>query len=157
MSTETFPLSAPKAVHHNVLEARLVEIAVAREEGRLASTGAFVAETGVHTGRSPQDKFVIRDADTEKEMWWDNNKSITRAQFDVLYKDFMTHVKTREMFVQDLHACAEPGHQLKTRVFTEYAWHSLFIRNMLRSRRTPHAMACVRKRSSHAISPTSSC
>jgi phosphoenolpyruvate carboxykinase (ATP) len=132
MSTETFPLSAPGTVHHNLLEARLVELAIIRQEGRLASTGAFVAETGVHTGRSPQDKFVIRDADTEKEVWWDNNKSITRAQFDVLYKDFMAHVKTREMFVQDLYACAESGHQLKTRVFTEYAWHSLFIRNMLR-------------------------
>jgi phosphoenolpyruvate carboxykinase (ATP) len=132
MSKETFPLSAPGSVHHNVLEAPLVEISIARNEGRLASTGAFVAETGVHTGRSPNDKFVIRDADTEHQMWWDNNKSITRAQFDTLYNDFLAHVKTREMFVQDLYAGAELGHQLKTRVFTEYAWHSLFIRNMLR-------------------------
>ena len=132
MTTETFPLTAPGTVHHNVLEARLVELAIARAEGRLASTGAFVAETGVHTGRSPQDKFVIRDADTENEMWWDNNKSITRAQFDLLYKDMTAHVKSREMFVQDLYAGAEAGHQLKTRVFTEFAWHSLFIRNMLR-------------------------
>jgi phosphoenolpyruvate carboxykinase (ATP) len=140
MSTETFSLTAPGTVHHNVLEAQLVELAIARREGRLASTGAFVAETGVHTGRSPNDKFVIRDADTEKEMWWDNNKSITREQFSVLYKDMLAHVKTREMFVQDLYAGAELGHQLKTRVFTEYAWHSLFIRNMLRR---PHASELV--------------
>jgi phosphoenolpyruvate carboxykinase (ATP) len=132
MTKETFPLSAPKAIHHNVLETQLVEMALARKEGQLASTGAFVAETGVHTGRSPQDKFVIRDADTEKEVWWDNNKSITRAQFDTLYQDFLAHVKTREMFVQDLYAGAEAGQRLNTRIFSEYAWHSLFIRHMLR-------------------------
>ncbi len=80
--SETFPLSQPAKVHRNLREAELIEMAIKRGEGRLASTGAFVARTGVHTGRSPNDKFTIRDADTEKTIWWDNNKSITRVQFD---------------------------------------------------------------------------
>jgi phosphoenolpyruvate carboxykinase (ATP) len=131
-SSETFPLSRPGKVHHNLFEAELLEMAVKRGEGRLAATGAFVAQTGVHTGRSPNDKFTIRDADTESQIWWDNNKSITRAQFDLLLEDFMAHVKSREMFVQDLYAGADSNHRLKTRIFTEFAWHSVFIRHMLR-------------------------
>ena len=130
--SETFALNLPAKVHHNLLEAELVEMAVKRGEGRLAATGAFVAQTGVHTGRSPNDKFMIRDGETETQVWWDNNKSITRAQFDLLLQDFTAHVTSREMFVQDLYAGADAQHRLKTRIFTEYAWHSVFIRHMLR-------------------------
>jgi phosphoenolpyruvate carboxykinase (ATP) len=132
MTTESFPLSAAKKVHHNLLETPLIERAVALGEGRFASTGAFTAQTGVHTGRSPQDKFTVRDASTEKEIWWDNNKSMSPAQFDVLYADFLAHAKTRELYVQDLMAGADAKQELKARIFTEYAWHSLFIRHMLR-------------------------
>ncbi len=132
MTKDTFPLTAPAKIHHNMLETELVEAALARKEGRLASTGAFVAETGVHTGRSPTDKFTVRDATTETKIWWDNNKSMTPAAFDLLYADFLAHAKTREMFVQDLFAGADKTFQLKTRVFTEFAWHSLFIRHLLR-------------------------
>jgi phosphoenolpyruvate carboxykinase (ATP) len=131
-TSETFPLSQPAKIHRNLREAELIELAILRGEGHLASTGAFVARTGVHTGRSPNDKFTIRDADTEKTIWWDNNKSITRAQFDTLLQDFMAHVEGREMFVQDLYAGADKNHRLNTRIFTEYAWHSVFIRHMLR-------------------------
>jgi phosphoenolpyruvate carboxykinase (ATP) len=132
MTSESFPLSAAKKVHHNLLETPLIERAIANGEGRFASTGAFTAQTGVHTGRSPQDKFTVRDATTEKEMWWDNNKPMTPEHFDVLYQDFLAHAKTRELYVQDLLAGAEARQELKARIFTEYAWHSLFIRHMLR-------------------------
>ena len=129
---EAFPLSAAKKVHHNLLETPLIERAITNGEGHFASTGAFVAHTGVHTGRSPQDKFTVRDNNTENQIWWDNNKPLSSAQFDVLYADFVAHAKSRELYVQDLLGGADTGQQLKTRVFTEYAWHSLFIRHMLR-------------------------
>ncbi len=132
MTSESFPLSAAKKVFHNMLETPLIERAIASGEGRFASTGAFTAQTGVHTGRSPQDKFTVRDATTEKEVWWDNNKAMTPEHFDILYKDFLEHAKTRELYVQDLLAGAEQRQELKARIFTEYAWHSLFIRHMLR-------------------------
>ena len=132
MIAESFPLSAAKKVHHNLLETPLIERAVALGEGRFASTGAFTAQTGVHTGRSPQDKFTVRDATTEKTIWWDNNKAMSPEHFDLLYKDFLAHAKTRELYVQDLLAGADPRQELKARIFTEYAWHSLFIRHMLR-------------------------
>ncbi len=132
MTSESFPLSAAKKIHHNLLETPLIERAIVNGEGRFASTGAFTAQTGIHTGRSPQDKFTVRDATTEKEIWWDNNKPMTPEHFDVLYKDFLDHVKTRELYVQDLLAGADARQELKARIFTEYAWHSLFIRHMLR-------------------------
>ena len=132
MTTELFPMGTPRLVHHNGTDVELIESAVRRGEGRFASTGALVVETGAHTGRSAQDKFTVRDALTENTVWWDNNKSITPEQFDRLYHDFLEHSRTRELFVQDLFAGADPRRRLNTRIFCEYAWHALFIRYLLR-------------------------
>ena len=103
-----------------------------RGEARFAASGALVVETGAHTGRSAQDKYTVRDATTEKAVWWDNNKPMSPEQFELLWADFRAHAKSREMFVQDLYAGADPAHRLNARVFVEYAWHALFIRNLLR-------------------------
>ena len=122
---------ALKAVHWNFEAPRLYEEALARTEGQLARGGAFVATTGSHTGRSPKDKFVVRDATTETEVWWENNGAITPEQFAVLHQDFLKHAEGKELFAQDLYGGADPAHRVKARVFTEFAWHSLFIRNLL--------------------------
>lgn len=127
-----FPLNAAGTIQHNMLETALIEAALRNGEGKLASTGAFVAETGQHTGRSPNDKFVVRDAETDGAIWWDNSKAMTTEQFDALLADFIAYAKDKELFVQDLFAGADTTHRLSTRVFTELAWHSLFIRHMLR-------------------------
>ena len=120
-----------KAVHWNFEAPRLYEEALTRKEGQLARGGAFVATTGSHTGRSPKDKFVVRDASTENEIWWDNNGAITPEQFETLRQDFLKHAEGKELFAQDLYGGADPAHRVKARVFTEFAWHSLFIRNLL--------------------------
>jgi phosphoenolpyruvate carboxykinase (ATP) len=132
MTNETFPLAAARKVNQNNSHLELIELAIRRGEGQFSSTGALVFQTGAHTGRSAQDKFTVRDDTTEKAVWWDNNKAISAEQFDLIYADFLEHAKTRELFVQDLYAGADPGHRLNTRVFTEYAWHGLFIRWLLR-------------------------
>ena len=132
MANEPFSLSVPGKVIQNLGHIELLEHAVRKGEGRLASTGAFVVETGTHTGRSAQDKFTVRNDATEKQIWWDNNKSITQAQFDVLYADFQAHARARELYVQDLYAGADTGHRLQARIFTEFAWHAAFIRHLLR-------------------------
>ena len=69
---------------------------------------------------------------TEKAVWWDNNKPMAPEQFEVLWADFQAHAASRELFVQDLHAGADPAHRLNARIFIEYAWHALFIRHLLR-------------------------
>jgi phosphoenolpyruvate carboxykinase (ATP) len=132
MSIETLPLSLPRTVKHNTGNVELIELAISRNEGHFAAGGALAMETGVHTGRSVQDKFTVRDATTDKVVWWDNNKSMTPEQFEVLWADFQEHAASRELFVQDLFAGADPAHRLNARIFTEYAWHALFIRHLLR-------------------------
>jgi phosphoenolpyruvate carboxykinase (ATP) len=128
---DKFGFQGLEALHWNLTAPLLYEHAIAAREAELAYGGALAAETGAHTGRSPKDKFIVKDALTERNVWWDNNGSITPEQFDRLHQDFLTHAKGKELFCQDLYAGADPRHRLKTRVFSEYAWHSLFIRNLL--------------------------
>ena len=130
-SLATSGLKGYAAAYYNLPEAELVELAVSRKEARLTAHGAVVALTGQHTGRSAKDKFVVRDANTEPHVWWDNNKPMDRSAFDRLYEDFQAHIKGKELYVQDLVGGADTSLALKTRVVTELAWHSLFIRNLL--------------------------
>ena len=120
------------AIHWNLPEPALYEHAIRRSEAVLSEGGALAADTGQHTGRSPKDKFVVLDAMTEKTVWWDNNGKLSQDQFKTLFDDFIAHAKGKELFAQDLYGGADPAYRIKTRVFTEYAWHSLFIRTLLR-------------------------
>jgi len=128
---EAIGLTDLAAVHWNLEAPRLYEEALQRGEAGLARGGALVATTGSHTGRSPKDKVVVRDASTENEIWWDNNGSITPDQFATLLDDFRAHARGKELFAQDLFGGADPAHRVRARVYTEFAWHSLFIRNLL--------------------------
>ncbi len=119
------------AVNRNGSTAELYEHVICRGSGRIAETGALVVETGQHTGRSPNDKFIVRDASTEKPIWWDNAKPMSPAQFETLRQDFTAFGQSRELYIQDLYAGAETGTRLKVRVYCEFAWHALFIRNLL--------------------------
>ena len=132
MTIQLFPLETSAKIRRNLLPAELVELAIKRGEGRLASTGAFVVETGQHTGRSAEDKYVVRDAETDAKIWWDNSKAMTEEQFDRLLADFIGFAKHKELFVQDLFAGADPRHRPNCRIVTEYSWHALFIRHLLR-------------------------
>lgn len=128
---EASGLAGLARVYWNLDAPRLAEESLRRGETQLAAGGALVADTGAHTGRSPKDKFTVRDATTESTVWWDNNGAIEPGHFDALLADFQAHAKGKELFAQDLHGGADHKHRVKARVFTEYAWHSLFIRNLL--------------------------
>ena len=128
---DSFGFRGLKAVYWNLAAAPLYEQSLARGESELARGGALCADTGSHTGRSPKDKFVVKDALTEKTVWWENNGAISSAQFETLLADFIKHAEGKELFAQDLYGGADPAHRVKARVYTEMAWHSLFIRNLL--------------------------
>ncbi|WP_274423488.1 phosphoenolpyruvate carboxykinase [Chelativorans sp. YIM 93263] len=130
-SIEDNGLTTRGTVYYNLSISRLYEEAIRRGEAGLSEHGAIVARTGTHTGRSPTDKFIVRDADTDNTIWWDNNKAVSPEQFETLYADFRRHAEELDLFVQDLVGGADPDNALPTRVITEYAWHSLFIRNLL--------------------------
>ncbi|MHB2167397.1 phosphoenolpyruvate carboxykinase [Alsobacter sp. R-9] len=128
---DAFGFKGLKRVFWNLQAPQLYEEALQRREARVAAGGALVAETGVHTGRSPKDKFVVRDALTADTVWWDNNGAMEPEKFDLLLSDMLAHAQGRDLFAQDLFGGADPANRVKVRVFTEYAWHSLFIRNLL--------------------------
>jgi phosphoenolpyruvate carboxykinase (ATP) len=132
---DKFGLTNLKAVNWNFGAPQLYEHALRVGEAELSSDGALCADTGDFTGRSPKDKYTVKDASTEN-MWWAGNQAITPEQFEALYVDFKKHAEGMELFAQDLYGGADPSFQIKTRVFTELAWHSLFIRTLLI--RPPH-------------------
>ena len=122
----------PKSIAKNWNEARLYEAAIAAGEGRIAAGGPLVVETGQHTGRSAKDKFTVRDASTENTVWWDNNAPLSPEHFDVLWQDFQEHLSGVDVYVQELFGGADLDHRLPVRIVNELAWHSLFIRHLLR-------------------------
>jgi phosphoenolpyruvate carboxykinase (ATP) len=129
---ETTGIEGAGEVHYNLNAAQLFEMSVKLGEGMVTDSGNLAVTTGKHTGRSAQDKFIVRDASTENNIWWDNNKAMTPNHFGALKADFLDHAKGRRLFVQDLYGGADPEHRIKVRVVTQFAWHALFIRYLLR-------------------------
>src|SRR3954471_24340265 len=120
-----------KAVNWNLSAPALYEEAVRRGEGQVAANGPLVVRTGQHTGRSASDKYTVRDASTESQVWWDNNMAMEPAQFDALYADMMAHAEGKELFAKDLFGGADLTHRISVRIVTEFAWHSLFVHQLL--------------------------
>ncbi|MGQ0766154.1 MAG: phosphoenolpyruvate carboxykinase (ATP) [Gemmatimonadota bacterium] len=125
-------LAATGTIHWNLVAPALFEAAVRRGEGTLADMGPFVAVTAPHTGRSPNDKFVVREADTEKDVDWGKvNQSIAEERFELLLADVRAYLNgLGDLFVQDLYCGAHPRHRLSVRYVTPNAWHAGFVRNM---------------------------
>src|SRR6478609_8968129 len=118
-------------VRWNLAEPTLYEYAISAGEASLVAGGALCAETGHHTGRSPKDKHTVVDDLTRDSVWWDGNRKMSKENFDNLLADFIKHAEGKKLFAQDLYGGADPKYRIKTRIFTELAWHSLFIRQLL--------------------------
>ncbi len=120
-----------RQAYWNLTTEALVEEAVFRNEGALVSGGPFVANTGKHTARSANDKFVVREADSEGNIWWGvYNRPFAVDKFETLYGRVLGFLQGRDVFVQDVYAGAEEAYRLPVRIVTELAWHSHFVRNM---------------------------
>jgi phosphoenolpyruvate carboxykinase (ATP) len=123
---------APRhAVHWNLVPPALYEHAARRGEGLIADGGAFRTVTTPHTGRSPNDKFVVREASSEGEVWWGwVNRPLAPEQFESLRAHVISHLNEQELFVRDLFAGADPDYRIGIRFVTPNAWHALFVYNM---------------------------
>src|SRR5215208_4207624 len=119
-------------VHWNLVAPELIQAAVRRGEGELADMGPFVAVTSPHTGRSPNDKFVVKEPSTEADVDWGKvNQPYSPSHFDVLLADLRAYLDQQpELFVQDLRCGADPSHRLSVRYVMPNAWHAAFVRNM---------------------------
>jgi phosphoenolpyruvate carboxykinase (ATP) len=128
---EHLGLAGAPAVHRNLSVASLYEHALRKGEGELGADGQFVVETGEHTGRSPKDKFFVREPGSETHIdWGETNKAIDSKTFDALLDRVSAFLSEREIYSLDTYVGADARYRLPVRVITQYAWHSLFARNL---------------------------
>ncbi len=120
-----------RLAYWNLTTEALVEEAIFRTEGALVLGGPFVANTGKHTARSANDKFVVRHTDSENNIWWGvYNRPFAADKFEVLYDRMLGFMQGKDVFVQDVYGGADEAYRLPVRIVTELAWHSHFVRNM---------------------------
>ncbi|MFP5342896.1 MAG: phosphoenolpyruvate carboxykinase (ATP) [Candidatus Limnocylindria bacterium] len=122
-----------RSVVANLPTAALVERAIRAGEGVIAAEGPLVVRTGSHTGRSPEDKFVVDEPSSRDRIWWGKvNRPISEAHYDRLRARLMDYCADRDLYSQDCLIGADPAHQRRLRVYTETAWASIFARNLFR-------------------------
>lgn len=118
-------------IFYNLSTAQLYERAIYRREGCLSHLGPLVVRTGQHTGRSPNDKFIVREASSEKNVWWGRvNTPIEEEKFNHLFDKMKAYIQNKDLYIQDCFAGADETYRLPIRIITETAWHNLFARNM---------------------------
>jgi len=128
---EGFGFGPVRSAAQNLTAAALFEEAIRRREGMAAAAGPLVVRTGKHTGRSPQDKFFVREPGSESRIdWGKSNQPIERAAFDALVARVDAYLSEKGLYVLDGFAGADPTYRLPIRVVTEYAWHNLFARHL---------------------------
>ena len=115
----------------NLSPGELIDISQRKEGTTRSSTGALVCDTGEFTGRSPKDKFIVKDTVTENDVWWGSvNSPFDPEKFDQLYIRMIRYFEGKEIFVRDCSACADWRYRMDLRVITEFAWSNLFAANM---------------------------
>jgi len=118
-------------IHRNLSTATLYEEVTRLGEGCISRSGALVVRTGAHTGRSPNDKFIVREPSSEKNIWWGKiNRAFGESNFSQLHNRLLAYLQGKDIFIQDCYAGADPKYQISVRVITETAWHSIFAKNM---------------------------
>jgi phosphoenolpyruvate carboxykinase (ATP) len=118
-------------VHWNLTAPALYEHALRHNEGQLASHGPLSVSTGEYTGRSPRDKFIVREPASEENVWWGPvNQPFDADRFDALHEKVAGYLSRQELFIQDLFVGADPEYRMPLRVVGQRAWHALFARTM---------------------------
>ncbi len=124
-------ISQCKEAHWNLTPAELIEQAILNQEGRITDTGALMCDTGKFTGRSPKDRFIVKDSKTADTVWWgDINIPMSEEHFDGLHKKMIAHLADKKIYIRDAFAGADKTYRLNLRVINTLAWHNLFCNNM---------------------------
>jgi len=118
-------------VHWNLSPDLLANISVDKGQATLTSTGAININTGEFTGRSPMDRFIVKDSITEESVWWgDINISFDNEKFNLLHGKILNYLDNKELYVRDVYACADKKHRMNIRIVNEYPWSNMFAYNM---------------------------
>ena len=118
-------------VHYQLTSEELANITLKKGQGKISSSGAIAINTGEFTGRSPKDRFIVKDNVTKDEVWWSEiNLPFDSDKFDVLYSKVTAYLSNKELFVRDSYACADQHYKLNIRVVNEYPWSNQFAYNM---------------------------
>ncbi len=130
-NSEILSLIAPNAVRHNLGPATLIEHAIKNNEAQLSLNGSLVADTGKFTGRSPKDRFVVKDALTQDLLdWGPVNQPVEPEKFETLYQDMCDYASNQDLYIQDLYVGRDELSHKPVRVITQLAWHNLFAQNL---------------------------
>jgi phosphoenolpyruvate carboxykinase (ATP) len=133
-----------KTAYWNLSTPALYEEAIKRNEGIISHLGPLVVRTGQYTGRSPNDKFVVKEPTSDGFVWWGKvNRPFKPERFDELHRRMASYLQGKDVFVQDCWAGADPKYRMPVRIVTQYAWHSLFARNLF-IQATPEELAVHR-------------
>ena len=118
-------------IHYQLSSEELHDITIEKDMGVLSSLGAIAVNTGEFTGRSPMDRFIVKDEITKEKVWWgDINIPFDSDKFDTLHTKVIAYLNEKELFVRDAYACAEDDYRLNIRVINEYPWSNMFAYNM---------------------------
>ncbi|MBV9785017.1 MAG: phosphoenolpyruvate carboxykinase [Acidisphaera sp.] len=124
-------ISGSRRLHANLTAPQLIAHAIRRNEGRLSADGALIVRTGVHTGRSVRDKFVVDEPATTADVWWGRvNQKLSPEKFALLKARVQAYLQGQELFTQDLYTGANAARRVRVRLVSTGAWHTLFARNM---------------------------
>mgnify|MGYP000471418864 FL=1 len=119
------------SAHWNLSPEELQRITVAKNMGKETSNGTLAINTGKFTGRSPQDRFIVKDDYTTDKVWWGKvNKPVSSENFDKLQKEVVNYLSGKELYVRDGYVCADPRYKTNIRSITEFPWSNLFVFNM---------------------------
>jgi phosphoenolpyruvate carboxykinase (ATP) len=130
ISLDNYGITSSK-VHYQLSSKELHDLTISKKQGIQTSSGALAIQTGEFTGRSPKDRFIVKDAITKDRIWWgDVNIPFATDDFDALYDKVTTYLSDKEIFVRDSYACSDPAYRTNIRVINEYPWSNFFAYNM---------------------------
>jgi len=139
---ENHGIKNPGVVYWNLTTPMLYEQVLRRREGVIAHLGALIVNTGDYTGRSPRDKYVVREPTSEDDIWWGKiNQPVSQEVFDNLLRRMQAYMQNHDIFVFDGYAGADPNYRMPIRIINEYAWHNLFSRNIFIRELDPDKLA----------------
>ncbi|HQW12676.1 MAG TPA: phosphoenolpyruvate carboxykinase (ATP) [Saprospiraceae bacterium] len=124
-------LNAPKRIYYNTTPEELIEETIIRGQGKIADSGALCIDTGEFTGRSPKDRFIVKDSITANEVNWGGfNTPFEAAHFDLLEQKILKYFDDQDVFIRDNYVCADEHYKTTVRTVTEYPWSNMFANNM---------------------------